>query len=79
MFYLAAFPQFLTHTDGSAWPAFTLVFVHSMINLVWFTAMVLLFARLTRAARSGAFQRWLKGVTGAVFVGFGVKLATMEP
>lgn len=79
MFYLAAFPQFLSATDGSALPAFTLVFIHSMINLVWFTAMVLLFARLTRAARNGAFLRWLKGITGAVFVGFGVKLASMEP
>ena len=78
MFYLAAFPQFIAVGEASAASAFTLVTVHAAINALWFGAMVLLFARLTKAARSGRFQRWLKGVTGAVFVGFGVKLATLR-
>jgi threonine/homoserine/homoserine lactone efflux protein len=59
--------------------AFLLVCVHALLNVVWFSAMVLLFARLLRAARSGRFQRWLKGVTGVVFVAFGAKLAAMNP
>lgn len=50
-----------------------------MINAAWLAAMVLLFAHLTRLARSGGFQRWLKGVTGVVFIGFGAKLATYKP
>ena len=41
--------------------------------------MVSLCARVMKVAQTGAFQRWLKGVTGAVFVGFGVKLATYRP
>ena len=76
MFYLAAFPQFLSAGDSSASSAFLLVFLHSMINAVWFSAMILLLSRLTAAARSGRFQRWLKGVTGIVFIGFGLKLAS---
>jgi threonine/homoserine/homoserine lactone efflux protein len=79
MFYLAAFPQFISGSDSSAASAFLLVFVHSMINAVWFGAMVLLFARLTAIARNGSFQRWLKGITGVVFVGFGLKLASYKP
>ncbi|WP_412552575.1 LysE family translocator [Shimia sp. MIT1388] len=78
MFYLAAFPQFLTVGDASASAAFTLVTVHAAINALWFAAIVLLFSQLTQVARSGRFQLWLKGVTGAVFVGFGVKLATLR-
>lgn len=79
MFYLAAFPQFIPAGEASATSAFALVFIHSMINAVWFAAMVLLLARLTAVARSGGFQRWLKGVTGVVFIGFGAKLATYRP
>ncbi len=79
MFYLAAFPQFISETQGAVGASFVLVFVHSMLNLAWFSAMVFLFARLTGAARNLNFQRWLKGVTGLVFIGFGAKLASMKP
>lgn len=79
MFYLAAFPQFIPLGEGAVSAAFLLVCVHALLNAVWFTAMILLFARLMRAARSGRFQRWLKAVTGAVFVAFGAKLAALNP
>lgn len=79
MFYLAAFPQFITIGETSVYASFLLVFIHSMINAVWFVVMILLFSRLTMAARSGAFQRWLKVVTGVAFIGFGFKLATYRP
>lgn len=78
MFYIAAVPQFITPGDTSVAASFLLVFIHSVLNAIWFSAMVLLLARLTQATRSGRFQRWLKGVTGAVFIGFGVKLASIR-
>jgi threonine/homoserine/homoserine lactone efflux protein len=76
MFYLAVFPQFIESVSGAALSAFFLVFIHSMINAVWFGSMILLFAVLAKGAKNPIFQRWLKGVTGVVFIGFGVKLAT---
>ncbi len=79
MFYLAAFPQFITVGETSAASSFMLVFIHSVINGVWFSAMVLLFSTLTVVAQRGSFQRWLKGVTGVVFIGFGLKLARFKP
>jgi threonine/homoserine/homoserine lactone efflux protein len=79
MFYLAAFPQFITLGQTTPAASFMLVFIHSMINAVWFGAMVLLMSRLTSIARNGSFQRWLKGITGVVFIGFGAKLATYKP
>ena len=78
MFYLAAFPQFISQAQGALGASFTLVFVHSMLNLVWFSAIVLLFSRLAKAARKNTFQRWLKGITGIVFIAFGAKLATLK-
>ena len=79
MFYLAAFPQFIALGESSVLASFFLVFLHTVIAAGWFGAMILLFAKLTAVARRGSFQRWLKGVTGVVFVGFGVKLASFRP
>lgn len=78
MFYLAAFPQFIAASHASAASAYALVVVHSMINAVWFGWMVLMFARISRLGRSARFQRWLQGVTGVVFIGFGLKLASLR-
>ena len=81
MFYLAVFPQFMLHAaDGSTsiGSAFVLVTLHALLNFVWFSAMIFLFARLAGASRNPTFQRWLKGVTGVVFLGFGAKLATLR-
>lgn len=77
MFYLAAFPQFIPTADAAE-SAFLLVFIHSMINLLWFSAMVLLFSYLVGAAKNKNFQRALKTITGVIFIGFGVKLASMR-
>lgn len=79
MFYLAAFPQFLPMDGGTVEAGFLLVVIHSLLNAIWFAAMVLVLGRLTSFARSGTVQRWIKGVTGLVFVGFGVKLAMLRP
>ncbi|PWW03367.1 threonine/homoserine/homoserine lactone efflux protein [Hoeflea marina] len=79
MFYLAVFPQFIPlNAHPVAW-AFLLVYLHSMINVIWFSSIVLLFSKLTRVTRGGRFQRWLKAVTGGVFISFGLKLATLRP
>ncbi|MFV1850814.1 MAG: LysE family translocator [Thalassospira sp.] len=79
IFYLAAFPQFIPTGEGAIASAFMLVTVHAMINVVWFGAIILLLARLTRFAGSGRFQRALKATTGAVFIAFGLKLAAFRP
>lgn len=78
MFYLAAFPQFITVGETTAMSAFSLVILHSIMNAIWFCAMVLLIGKLTSFAQSGRFQRWLKAVTGVAFIGFGAKLASYQ-
>ncbi len=79
MFYLAAFPQFIPAGEGAIAASMMLVATHSLINAVWFGAMIMLLAKVSRAAGNPSFQRWLKGVTGLVFMGFGLKLATLRP
>ncbi|MEH6476407.1 MAG: LysE family translocator [Sneathiella sp.] len=79
MFYLSAFPQFIPVGGDAATSAFVLVCAHSLINAIWFSALIVLFFKLTAATKKSSFQKWLKGVTGAVFIGFGVKLMTLKP
>ncbi len=79
MFYLAAFPQFISVGETTAASSFLLVFLHSMIAAIWFIAMTLLFSKLSSMAQNGSFQRWLKGVIGVVFIGFALKLASFRP
>lgn len=79
MFYLAAFPQFIPAGDSAVAAAFLLVGTHALINVIWFGAMVMLLARVSKTAGNPSFQRWLKGITGLVFMGFGLKLASLRP
>jgi len=78
MFYLAAFPQFIPAGDNSILHAFLLVTIHSVLSMFWFSSMVILFSRLRSFAKNGLFKRVLKSVTGFVFIGFGVKLLSLE-
>ncbi|GAA6154172.1 LysE family translocator [Pseudoteredinibacter isoporae] len=78
MFYLAAFPQFLAPGENAS-HAYFLVSAHAALNLIWFSLMVLLLARVNTLTKSPNFTRWLKSVTGVVFIGFGAKLALLRP
>lgn len=78
MFYIAAFPQFITAEQNGTELFFLLVSIHAGLNVLWFSGMVLAFAYLTRGAQNRTFKRWLNGVTGFVFIGFGLKLATFK-
>ena len=74
MFYLAAFPQFMP-LNGSALDAYALVTAHSLVNVVWFSAMVFTLAKVKSATNHPKFKVWLNSITGVVFIGFGTKLA----
>ena len=78
MFYLAAFPQFIPAGEHAILYAISLVTIHSIVNMIWFSSMVILFSRISSFARNGSFQRVLQSITGVVFIGFGAKLISLE-
>ena len=78
MFYLAAFPQFIPVGEHALWYALLLISIHALLNLVWFSSLVMLLARLGTMAKQGVFSKCLKVLTGCVFLGFGIKLLTLE-
>ncbi|MVA59291.1 LysE family translocator [Agrobacterium vitis] len=79
MFYLAVFPQFMSHDGGHVLvAAYMLVAIHSIINIAWFSLVILLLSRLRTIALAGGLRRGLKAITGAVFIGFSAKLAAAQ-
>ena len=78
MFYLAAFPQFIPIGENAILYGFLLVSIHSIMNMVWFVSMVVLFSKLTHTEKNKVFQKILKTFTGIVFIGFGAKLITLD-
>jgi len=79
LFYLAAFPQFIPVGEGAVSSAMSLVVLHAAINAAWFGSMVVVFSKMSAAARKPSVQRWVKGITGTVFMGFGLKVAMLRP
>jgi len=74
MFYLAAFPQFISQSQG-ALSAYSLVFAHSLVNFLWFSMMVITLSHLKQVASNARVKALLSSITGVVFIGFGAKLA----
>lgn len=77
IFYLAAFPQFISVNKG-VMVAYALVTAHAVVNFVWFSLMVFMLSRIKKATNNVEFKRWLNSITGIVFIGFGSKLALMK-
>ncbi len=77
MFYLAAFPQFIS-LETSAFSAYVLVTAHALVNVLWFSVMIIALSRVKNIAKSGKFRAWLNSITGVVFIGFGAKLALLK-
>jgi threonine/homoserine/homoserine lactone efflux protein len=74
MFYLAAFPQFMSNTE-SALSAYTLVTAHSIVNFLWFTMVILVLSKVKKVTNNTRLKTWLNSITGTVFIAFGSKLA----
>lgn len=77
MFYLAAFPQFISINDSSM-NAYALVSAHAVVNFMWFSVMVMMLSRIKSTTNNLRFKRWLNSISGIVFIGFGAKLALMK-
>ena len=80
IFYMAFLPQFIAPGDPALVKSLWLAGVHFVVANLWQIAIVLMVGSAGRWLASPAFSRWLNGITGAVLVGFGIKLAlTRQP
>jgi threonine/homoserine/homoserine lactone efflux protein len=73
-FYLAVLPQFIPAGESPLGVGLLLALVHDLEGLIWFTAIISGAQVLRGFLRRRSVQRAVDGGTGAVLVGFGVKL-----
>lgn len=74
MFYLAAFPQFLSFDQPSPMAAFLLVAIHASIIFVWFTGLTMAISKLKFSTNMPSLGKWVQRISGAVMVYFGALL-----
>jgi threonine/homoserine/homoserine lactone efflux protein len=75
VFFTSFLPQFVRGHDASFVPLMTLGLIFCALTTVWLAGYSVLVARAGDLLRGGRLRRALDGVTGAVLIGLGVRLA----
>jgi threonine/homoserine/homoserine lactone efflux protein len=75
VFYVSFLPQFVPRGVAVAPYILLLAAIHAGLGLLWCGALILASRPLGRAMRRRAVIKTLDRITGAVFIGFGLRLA----
>jgi RhtB (resistance to homoserine/threonine) family protein len=75
VFYLAFLPQFIGPGDPALTKSLVLAGIHFVQGIVWLVGLAFLFDRGRVVLASARARRSLEAVSGAVLLGFGVRLA----
>lgn len=75
VFYIAVLPGFLPEGVPAAPAGAVLAMVHVVEGMLWFTLLILAAHALRRWLSRRSVQRWIDRITGAVLIGFGIRLA----
>jgi len=75
VFYLTLLPQFIRPGDPVLPRSLLLASIHVVIGLVWLTAYTYFLGRLSVLLNRARIRQALEGITGAVLIGLGARLA----
>jgi threonine/homoserine/homoserine lactone efflux protein len=75
VFYVSFLPQFVPAHAAAGPFIFLLAAIHGLLGAIWFAALIAATSPLKRWLTRQAVVRWIDRATGAVFVGFGLRLA----
>ncbi len=78
VFYLAFLPQFIDLDDPVFAKSILLAGIHALMGVVWLGALASLLERMRVFFASPRVRRSLEGISGAILVGLGVRLAVTE-
>jgi threonine/homoserine/homoserine lactone efflux protein len=77
-FFPSLLPQFAPGGEASFWGLLALGLLFCAMTLVWLTGYAFAVAKAGDLFRRARVRRWIEGVTGAVLVALGLRLATSQ-
>jgi threonine/homoserine/homoserine lactone efflux protein len=77
-FFPSLLPQFAPGGGASFFGLLALGLLFCLMTLVWLTGYAFAVAKAGELFRRAKIRRWIEGLTGAVLVGLGVRLATSQ-
>jgi threonine/homoserine/homoserine lactone efflux protein len=77
-FFPSLLPQFAPGGEASFFGLLALGLLFCLMTLVWLTGYAFAVAKAGELFRRAKIRRWIEGLTGAVLVGLGVRLATSQ-
>lgn len=78
LFYLAAFPQFISPDNGSIFvQGAILTAIHVLVAIIWYGSVVLGIDRANTVLRRPMVWKYLQSISGVALIGLGIKLATV--
>jgi len=78
MFYLAAFPQFISPDNFSYLNAFSLVLIHASIIFMWFVGVTLAIEKIKSSAKNTRIGNWVQRLSGTAMIYFSSMILTQK-
>ncbi len=75
VFYLTFLPQFMSLGDNVLLRSLAFAVAHSVMGIVWLSAVAYVLARLGSALGGAGVRRWMERVAGGVLIALGARLA----
>lgn len=79
LFYMAFLPQFIDPAGSAFLQSLGLAAIHFVIAMIWQSTMAVFVARTRRWQVRNGWKRLLNGLSGAMFIGLGARLAITQP
>jgi len=70
IFYLAAFPQFISPDNFSYMAAFSLVAIHASFIFLWFTGVTFLIEQVKSSVKNTKIGKWVQRLSGSAMIYF---------
>lgn len=76
IFYLAAFPQFVSFQSGAVVSSYILVTIHALVAAIWFSFVVIFIGKFSAVFKSHISYAILQSAIGSILLWFSYRVAT---